>query len=150
MSAFGFDIDPALVTIVRGPMGKCAALDQLIEVMADHPAIIDDDAFRNAIFERESCMSTGIGGGVAIPHVRMAGIAHVIVGIGVAPDGIEYTTLDCQPVYLMILFATPEGGDKEYLRRLAQVMAALRADHGIVDRVRRCEDPEQVVALLNA
>ena len=150
MSVFGFDIDPALITIVKGGLTKHDALEQLIRVMAKDTAITDETAFNRAVFERESVMSTGIGGGVAIPHVRLKGINRLIVGIGVSPKGIDYGTLDNEPVHVMVLFATPEGADKEYLRTLAQVMGALRQGDGLYEKLIDCRSPKAVADLLNA
>lgn len=150
MSVFGFDIDPALVTIVKGGTSKHDALEQLIGVMAKHPAITDAGAFERAVFERESVMSTGIGGGVAIPHVRLKAVASLIVGVGIAPKGIDYGTLDNEPVHVMVLFATPDGADKEYLRTLAQVMGALRKGDGLYEKLMDTRSPKAVADLLNA
>jgi mannitol/fructose-specific phosphotransferase system IIA component (Ntr-type) len=149
MSVFGFEIDPALITIIEGRVSKRDALDQLIGVMSHSAHITDPDAFQRAVHERERSMSTGIGDGVAIPHVRLAGLTEIIVGIGVAPHGIDYTTLDRKPVYLMILLATPEGADRDYLRKLAQIMAALRSDDDLVPRLATCHTSPQIAALLN-
>lgn len=149
MSVFGFDVDPALVTIIEGRVSKRDALDQLIAVMSRNPLIADPEAFQLAVHERERAMSTGIGDGVAIPHVRLPGLAEIMVGIGVAPEGIDYTTLDRKPVYLMLLLATPEGADRDYLRRLAQIMAALRSDDNLVPRLAGCTDNESIARILN-
>lgn len=149
MSVFGFDIDASLVTIIKGGTSKHDALDQLIDVMAKHPSITDAEAFRKAVHEREHVMSTGIGGGVGIPHVRLKQVSSLIVGVGVAPKGLDYDTLDNEPVYVMVLFATPEGADREYLRLLAQVMGALRKDSTLFEKLMDCRTPKAVADLLN-
>jgi mannitol/fructose-specific phosphotransferase system IIA component (Ntr-type) len=150
MSVFGFEIDPALVTVIEGRVSKREALDQLIGVMSRSALITDAAAFQHAVHERERAMSTGIGDGVAIPHVRLPGLSEIMVGIGVAPEGIDYTTLDLKPVYLMILLATPEGADRDYLRRLAQIMAALRGDDYLVPRLAELHDTRAIAAVLNS
>jgi len=149
MSAFGFEIDPALVTIVEGEATKHDALEQLIGVMVEDAAITDAKLFDRAVHEREAVMSTGLGGGVAIPHVRLNEVTRLIVGIGVAPQGIDYGTLDNEPVHVMVLFATPEGADKDYLKLLAQVMGALRQGDGLYEKLVACQTKEDVAALLN-
>ncbi len=149
MSVFGFDIDPSLVTMVKGGVSKHDALDQLVDVMAKHPAITDAEAFRRAVHEREGVMSTGIGGGVGIPHVRMKQVSSLIVGVGIAPKGLDYDTLDNEPVYVMVLFATPEGAAREYLKLLAQVMGALRKDSTLFEKLMDCRTPKAVADLLN-
>lgn len=148
--AFGFEIDPKLITMVEGAKSKHDALEQLIGVMVEDPAVTNAEVFDRAVHEREAVMSTGIGGGVAIPHVRLNEINRLIVGVGIAPEGIDYGTLDNEPVHVMVLFATPEGADKEYLRLLAQVMGALRAeDHALYEQLIECTSAGEVAALLN-
>ena len=149
MSAFGFDIDPSLVTVIEGDPSKHDALEQLIGVMGEDAAITDAEVFDRAVHEREAVMSTGIGGGVAIPHVRLTEVTRLIVGVAVAPQGIDYGTLDNEPVHVMVLFATPEGADKDYLKLLAQVMGALRQGDGLYEKLIACTTKDEVAALLN-
>jgi mannitol/fructose-specific phosphotransferase system IIA component (Ntr-type) len=148
MQIFGTTIGIDEIAIIPGSVTKHEALEALIAVMGQHEAITDCEAFRRAVHERESIMSTGIGDGVAIPHVRIPEITEPVLGVGVVPEGVEYGTLDNQPVHVMVLFATPEGSEKEYLGLLAQVMLGLRNQElyrALVD----CKTTEEVQALLN-
>lgn len=148
MSAFGIEIDESQICIIKGGTSKHDALETLITAVSKNPVVQDAEAFRRAVFEREAVMSTGIGGGVAIPHVRIPGITAPTLGIGIAPKGVEYNTLDNKPVQILVLFATPEGADKEYLSLLAQVMMSLRSEE-LFDGLTECRTPTQVHALLN-
>ena len=147
MSRFGIEIREAQICVIAGSPSKHEALEVLISAVGQHSAITDCEAFSKAIFERESVMSTGIGDGIAIPHVRIPEVTRAILGVAVAPEGIEFDTLDNKPVHVMVLFATPEGSDKEYLGLLAQVMLALRNTE-LFDDLLACEAPEEVYALL--
>lgn len=147
MSLFGVHIPPSNILVIPSGLSKHDALDALIGAVARSDAIADREAFQRAVHERESVMSTGIGGGVAIPHVRIPEVRYATIAIGVAPDGIEYGTLDNSPVYILVLFAMPEGADKEYLRLLAQVMAALKNTE-VYNRLVACRTPEEVHAVL--
>ncbi|HRZ16204.1 MAG TPA: PTS sugar transporter subunit IIA, partial [Candidatus Hydrogenedentes bacterium] len=60
------------IVILPEGLDKRAAIDLLVDAMAGNPVITDAEAFRTAVFEREAVMSTGIGNGVAVPHVRIA------------------------------------------------------------------------------
>jgi mannitol/fructose-specific phosphotransferase system IIA component (Ntr-type) len=82
--------------------------------------------------------------------VRLPAVASLIIGVGVSPKGIDYGTLDNEPVHVMVLFATPEGADKEYLRSLAQVMGALRQGDGLYEKLMDSRTPKAVADLLNA
>lgn len=147
MHVFGIDLDESQIRILRPGITKPEALDALIDAVAQNPVITDREAFRKAVFEREAVMSTGIGGGVALPHVRIPSISRATIGIGIAQTGIDYGTLDDKPVYVLILFATPEGAEKVYLGLLAQVMKALRND-AFFERLKACTSPEEVLGVL--
>jgi mannitol/fructose-specific phosphotransferase system IIA component (Ntr-type) len=147
MSAFGIDIEPRNIAIIPPGTSKLDALNILIDTMSGGDAVQDAEAFRRAVHEREAVMSTGIGGGVAIPHVRIPEIRYASMGVAVAPEGIDYGTLDNKPVHIMVLFATPEGADKEYLRLLAQVMAALK-NRPFYERLVACRSTGEVYEVL--
>jgi mannitol/fructose-specific phosphotransferase system IIA component (Ntr-type) len=147
MSAFGIDINPDLICVIKGQPSKYDALEKLISVVAESPAITDREAFRRAVVDRESVMSTGIGGGIAIPHVRIPEVKFAVVGVAVAPEGLDFASLDNSPVHILVLFATPAGADKEYLSLLARVMLALK-NQDLFDRLRGCHTPEEVFEVL--
>jgi PTS system fructose-specific IIC component len=147
MVAFGIDIDRARIRVFKKPISKHDALDQLVDALFASEAIPDREAFRKAVYDRESVMSTGIGQGVAIPHVRLEGVAKPAVSVGISKHGIDFDTLDNQLVYALVLFAMPAGSQKEYLGLLAQVMTALKKP-GFRDRLIECETPDEVEAVL--
>ena len=149
MSAFGVEIDPAHVCILPTGLSKHDALDRLIGAVAQSPNITDAQAFRKAVHDREAVNSTGIGGGVAIPHVRLEGVEKPAVGVGISTQGIDFDTLDNQLVHAVVLFAMPAGSQKEYLGLLAQVMTALKKP-GFRERLIECQTPEEVEAVLDA
>lgn len=148
MSAFGMDIDPAHICIIPPNLSKQEALDLLIDAVAASECVQDVSAFRRAVHEREAVMSTGIGGGIAIPHVRIPEVRYASMGVAVSPDGIDYGTLDNKPVHIMVLFATPQGADKEYLSLLAQVMAALK-NRKLYNRLVACTTSAEVYSVLS-
>ncbi len=148
MSCFGMNIETPQVRVIKAGASKNEALDVLIDAVSRNPAVEDPEAFRKAIYAREAVTSTGIGGGVAIPHVRIPEISQVTLGVGIVPDGVPFDALDNQPVHVIVLFATPKGTDKEYLGLLAQVMLALR-NRALFDELVACQTPEEVAAVLN-
>ena len=126
MSALGLDISARNVVVFDEGVVKRDVLDTLVDVIAETDAVTDRDAFRQAIHDRESVMSTGIGSGVAIPHVRIDQITKPTVGVGIARSGIDFQTLDDEPVYIVVMFAMPSGSQKEYLKLLSQVMISVK------------------------
>ncbi len=148
MSRFGIEIPETQVCVLEGDVSKHDALDTLIQAVGRNDAITDCGAFKKAIYEREAIMSTGIGDGIAIPHVRIPEVTRATLGVAVAPEGLDFDTLDNKLVYIMVLFATPEGSDKEYLGLLAQVMLALRGKE-LFEALVACRTAGEVHALLS-
>ena len=149
MSAFGIHIPNGLICVFDPEVNKRAALDQLVKAINEAGAVEDVEALARAVHERESIMSTGIGQGIAIPHVRMEGIVEPTVAVGISADGLDFDTLDNEPVQVVVLFAMPAGSQKEYLGLLAQVMKALK-DTNFRDQLTECTTREQAAAILNA
>jgi mannitol/fructose-specific phosphotransferase system IIA component (Ntr-type) len=149
MSIFGIQIPESQIAIIPVGDDKTAALNRLIDATCTSPSITDPEAFSNAVHHRESTMTTGIGGGIAIPHVRMAAVAQPLLGVGIAPKGLDFAAVDNQPVTIMVLFALPDGAVKEYLQLLAQVTLALR-NVDLFERLSNCATTAEAYALINA
>jgi len=150
MSAFGIDIDARCVRVFNNSkeVGRDEALDTLVDAVASTGAINDVESLRTAIREREESMSTGIGGGVAIPHVRIGAVNRPVIGVGISKTGVDFSAADNKPVHVIVLFAMPPDSNKLYLGLLAQVMVALKAPN-FLDRLIASKKPEDVVAILN-
>lgn len=148
MGAFGIEIDSQAVCIFGQGVTKDEALDSMVESLYRTGVVDDRDAFRVAVRERESIMSTGIGSGVAIPHVRINEVKRPTVGVGISRPGIDFDTLDDAPVHVIVLFAMPQGSQREYLGLLAQVMLTLKVP-GFRDRLLACESVQEALEVLN-
>lgn len=148
MHRFGLPIDKAGIRIFPNGTSKHEALDQLVDAINSLGIVCNLESFAWAVRERETVMSTGIGCGVAIPHVRIDAVTKPAVGLGISHEGIEFNTLDNKPVHIIVLFAMPMGSQKEYLRLLAQVMTAVK-ETGFREALGACETPEEVIKLLN-
>lgn len=148
MSVFGKQLTEDVVCVFDKPSTKYDALDRMLEAIAATGVVTNREAFRKALYERENIRSTGFRG-VAIPHVRIDEILEPTMGVGICRAGIDFESLDNEPVNIIVLFAMPSGSDKEYLGWLAQVMMALRTED-FVEKLVSCESPADVVAVLEA
>ena len=149
MCAFGIDITPEAVCVYDGPSSKEDALDRLVKAVSLSGLITDRHTFQRAVHEREAIMSTGIGCGVAIPHVRVDVVRKATLGVGISREGIDFDTLDNELVHVIVLFAMPSGSQRQYLGLLADVMVALK-DAAFRDRLMACDTPEEATEVLNA
>lgn len=106
---------------------KSEILGALIDRLAHAEGAPDRETLASAIFEREDLMSTGIGLGVGIPHVRLPGMDHIVMAAGASRTGIEdYESLDGQPVRLVFVIAAGSKQHSEYLRLLSRLTRMIR------------------------
>lgn len=105
---------------------KEEALEAMIDLLAESPNIEDKKAFHEAVFKREAVMSTGIGMGIAIPHVKIKEVSDICVAIGICKNGIEWDSMDGEPVKIIFLFAGSETQHELYLQTLSKIMLVLK------------------------
>ncbi|MCX8065739.1 MAG: PTS sugar transporter subunit IIA [Candidatus Hydrogenedentes bacterium] len=149
MAIFGREVPESQICIIRGKHTKYEVLDRLISLVSKSPAIKDPEGFRKAVLEREEITSTGIGGGIAVPHARMDEIEDIIIGLAIVPEGVDFDSIDNQPVYIVLLYATPKTKDKEYLQLLAKTVQTLKSST-VCNRLLKCQSPQQVALYINA
>lgn len=105
---------------------KRDVLKELCDVLEGNPSVTDPAAFLEAIYQREELASTGVGLGVAIPHVKIPEIKDYVISVGRKPEGLEFDSLDGEPVRLVILIGASDGQTRDFVRMLARVMRLLK------------------------
>ena len=99
--------------------------------------------------EREQKMSTGVGGGLALPHARLSDLEKPLIALGIAPDGIEYEALDGQPVKVVLAIFTP-GSDPEVHVQLLTEISRLFLVPEMVSRLSTCKAANDVLELIKS
>jgi len=108
---------------------KAEALNELIECLGEAPQVRDGDELARAVFEREALMSTGIGLGVAVPHVRLASVTDLVMAAGLSRRGIaDYESLDGRPVHVIFLIAARYDQHATYIRLLSNISRRVKDD----------------------
>ena len=99
------------------------AIEEIISrlVGAGRISVEDKPSVLAALKQREETMSTGIGFGIAIPHASSDCVTDVIAGFGRSKAGIEFDSLDNQPVHFIVLFIVPRDQFQTHLRTLAAI-----------------------------
>jgi len=127
---------------------KREALEALIDCLARAPGVADRRELAAEVFRREDLMSTGIGLGVGVPHVRLASVREVVVAVGLSRRDIaDYASLDGRPVRVVCMVAAGKDQHAEYLRVLAAVTARLR-DERCREALRAAPDPAAAWTIL--
>ena len=88
----------------------------------------DEENIVAAILKREELGSTGIGRGVAVPHTKHGSTDKLIAAIALAKDGIDFASLDGEPVFIVFLLVSPPDRPGDHLRGLENISRHLRND----------------------
>ncbi len=105
---------------------KYDAIVELADVLKNSPVCSDLNALIESLKEREDIMSTGIGFGLAIPHAKIPEVSDIAFAIGVSKDGIEFDSMDGEPVNVLIMVVAGENQHKEYLTLLSSIMSLIK------------------------
>jgi PTS system nitrogen regulatory IIA component len=108
---------------------------------------LDERRLFDRLLERERLGSTGIGGGIGIPHARMPSLTKPVGLFARLASPIDFDAIDERPVDIVFLLAAPEGAGADHLKALARVSRLLR-DRALVDKLRATENAEALYALL--
>jgi len=119
-------LSPSQVIDLKSP-SKRDALLELAESLKSNPNITNHAAFTDAIFKREELVSTGVGLGVAIPHVKIPEVKDYVIAVGRKKEGIEFDALDGQPVRLIFMIGASEHQTRDFVKMLARVMKLLKS-----------------------
>jgi mannitol/fructose-specific phosphotransferase system IIA component (Ntr-type) len=127
---------------------KREVLLQMINSICENKRLNNKERVNEAIFYRESLMSTGIGLGIAVPHVRIKGIKEPIVAVGIQKDGIpDYETIDNIPVKIVFLIIAGEDQHKEYIQILSLVVTKLKQSE-VRERLIEAKSKEELYQIL--
>jgi PTS system nitrogen regulatory IIA component len=144
---FGDYIDGNLVFLLQENK-KREVLLQMINSICENKRLNNKERVNEAIFYRESLMSTGIGLGIAVPHVRIKGIKEPIVAVGIQKDGIpDYETIDNIPVKIVFLIIAGEDQHKEYIQILSLVVTKLKQSE-VRERLIEAKSKEELYQIL--
>ena len=140
-------LSPDGVMILQGT-DKRAVLEEMVDALAAPARGVDREQIDQAIWRREGLMSTGIGHGLAVPHVRLPGLAEPVMVAAVCPAGVaDYESMDAEPVRIIIMIAAPQGQHETYIRMLAEVAEVLK-DPRVRRQILAATDPRRVYELV--
>lgn len=128
---------------------KTEAFHEIIELVEKENLIKDIENVKKEIFYREQIMSTGIGQGIGIPHIRFGDVTEPQVFIGISKSGIEdYESLDSIPVQIIIMIIVGADKHKEYLRTLSLIVGCLKDERNIKKLI-SAESVNEIEAVFN-
>jgi PTS system nitrogen regulatory IIA component len=107
---------------------KEAAIRAMVASLAKAGSIHagDEEGIVSAILKREELGSTGIGNGVAVPHTKHASVQKLIATVALSSTGVDFASLDGEPVYILFLLVSPPDRPGDHLRALESISRHLR------------------------
>ena len=142
-------LDKRSISLDATPADKKATLDMAVELMAKSGKLLDVEQYRAQVYAREEESTTGIGEGIAIPHgkcdaVKTPGLAAMVI-----KNGVDYDSLDGEPVTLLFLIAAPNTKDNVHLDVLSKLSVMLM-DENFTTSLRNAKSVEEFLQIIDA
>lgn len=120
-----------VLTLDRVKILDCTAKQEALNILADAlvmaPQVKDGNELRREVFEREALMSTGIGFGIGVPHVRLPSVSDLVIAAGVNRRELsDYVSLDESPVQIIFMVAARHDQHAQYLKTLAAISTLMK------------------------
>ncbi|WP_439846342.1 PTS fructose transporter subunit IIABC [Bacillus subtilis] len=123
-------------------------IDEMVTVLDKAGKLNDRQAYKEAILNRESQSSTGIGEGIAIPHAKTASVINPAIAFGRSKDGVDYESLDGQPAHLVFMIAATEGANNTHLEALSRLSTLLMREE-IRKQLIEAESEDAIIHIIN-
>ena len=120
------------------------AIAELVELLVRAGKIRDRQGLLDELYMREGKGSTGIGGGVAIPHARHSEVETVALAVGVRPEGIEYDSVDGEPVRLIFLLVAAPNKPGLNVEALADIGDLVRVP-GVYQKLVSADNASELI-----
>jgi nitrogen PTS system EIIA component len=145
-------IDDLLSQAAVLPSVKATSKKQVLEAIAEHAGPLSGLSARlvfDSLLQRERLGSTGIGGGIAIPHGKFEGLPRLFGLFARLERPIDFEALDGQPVDLVFTLLAPEGAGADHLKGLSRIARVLR-NPAITAKIRTLREADVIHAILTA
>ena len=141
-------LDIRSIALDAAPKSKQETLDAAVALMVKSGKITDEDAYRAQVYAREEESTTGIGEGIAIPHGKCDAVNKPGLAAMVIPNGVDFDSLDGEPVTLLFLIAAPNTKDNVHLDVLSKLSMMLM-DEEFTKSLRNARTPEEFLAIID-
>ncbi|WP_144903672.1 PTS sugar transporter subunit IIA [Halobellus captivus] len=141
------DIDRLLplahISLSEPPTEKEAAIEFLLDLIADNGRVTDRAAALESLREREKEATTGVGMGIGIPHAKTSAVDEPSVAFARSTEGIDFDAMDDKPARLLFMILVPAEGGEEHLQILSALSRALMHED-VRETLLEAEDAETI------
>ena len=142
------DILPApQIKIGLKSRNKQDLFEEMVQLLVDARVLRDREAALRALFEREARMTTGVAKWLGLPHGKLAEARGLLVALGTSAQGIDYDSMDGEPVYVVALVLAEAGNPGSHIDALAEI-SRLFSLPGFTSKVMAAKTPAEVVDLI--
>lgn len=141
-------LQPTCVKVPLASKDKESAISELVDLLDTNGLLVDKDSALEAVMTREKTRSTGIGSGIAIPHGKCKAVKELIMAIGIAHEPIDFTSIDGNPVTIIILLVSPLDQTGPHIQALARI-SRLMINEEFKQSLENSTSSEQVYELLS-
>lgn len=141
-------LDKRSIDLNAVPQNKNDALDQAVALMVKSGKIKDQEAYRKQVYEREEEGTTGVGEGIAIPHGKCDAVTAPGLAAMVIKDGVDFDSMDGEPVHLLFLIAAPNTKDNVHLDVLSK-LSVLLMDEKFVEDLKSAKSVDEFLRIVD-
>jgi len=134
---------PQLIKVALEAEDKDEVFEELVDLFCQTEKSGAREDILEALWERESKMSTGVKKGVAIPHAKTSAVGKTCGILGISKKGVDYDAIDGQPVYLIFMLFAPPAESEMYMS-LVKRLEELLDNHRFYKDILAQEDPRDV------
>lgn len=141
-------LSPDRVKIPLSATDKRGLIEELADLVAEVAGVPEEaPTIREAVLEREAVLSTGIGGGVAIPHGKTTKVGDLVLVAGRTVRPVDFEALDSRPVQILMMLVGPESAAGLHIKVLSRISRLLRQD-ALRERLLQAEDAQGFLSVL--
>ena len=117
-------------TVAIGLSGhdKTEVISSIVELLSGHEHVADLKAVKQAVFEREKVMSTGVGKGLALPHAKTAGMKTTVAALAITAEPVDFGAIDNEFVRILFLLVGPQDAKSQHVRILSRISRIMNQD----------------------
>ena len=142
-------LNPVSIDLNASPKDKNDTIKQAVALMAKSGNISDIDAYTKQVMAREEESTTGVGDGIAIPHGKCDAVIKPGLAAMIIRDGVDYDSLDGEPVNVLFLIAAPDTKDNVHLDVLSK-LSVLLMDENFTAALKAAKTPEEFIKAIDA
>lgn len=140
---------PELVIMDLQTEGVPDTLRRMVDQLASEGTVAEARSVLAALLDRESSQSTGLGGGIAIPHAVYAELEETVIELALSRGGVDFQALDEQPVHLFFLLLSPPAQSGTHIKLLARIARLMRQPRFLEELLRE-RSAEDVIARIRS